>query len=81
MVVEGLVVVTVVVVVAVAVVVVVLAGVVVEVVVVSFLSMIIKDPPIKTGMMAKIKPANIAIFKKTIVKLKKIMRMLVLKGL
>lgn len=54
MVVEGVVVVTVVVVV-------VLAGVVVEVVVVSFLSMIIKDPPINTGMMAKIKPANIAI--------------------
>lgn len=54
MVVEGVVVVTVVVVV-------VLAGVVVEVVVVSFLSMIIKDPPINTGMMAKINPANIAI--------------------
>lgn len=54
MVVEGVVVVTVVVVV-------VLAGVVVEVVAVSFLSMIIKDPPINTGMMAKIKPANIAI--------------------
>lgn len=44
MVVEGVVVVTVVVVV------VVLAGVVVEVVVVSFLSMIIKDPPINTGI-------------------------------
>lgn len=58
MVVEGVVVVTVVVVVAV---VLLLAGVVVEVVVVSFLSMIIKDPPINTGMMAKIKPANIAI--------------------
>lgn len=76
MVVEGVVVVTVVVVV---VVVVVLAGVVVEVVVLSFLSMIIKDPPIKTGMMAKINPANIAILKKTIVKLKKIMRILMLK--
>lgn len=62
MVVEGVVVVTVVVVVSVVVVVVVvLAGVVVEVVVVSFLSMIIHDPPIKTGMMAKINPANIAI--------------------
>lgn len=54
MVVEGVVVVTVVVVV-------VLAGVVVEVVVLSFLSMIIHDPPINTGMMAKINPANIAI--------------------
>lgn len=63
MVVEGVVVVTVVVVVAVVavVVVVVLAGVVVEVVVISFLSKIIKDPPINTGMMAKINPANIAI--------------------
>lgn len=60
MVVEGVVVVTVVVVVAV-VVIVVLAGVVVEVVVLSFLSMIIHDPPINTGMMAKINPANIAI--------------------
>lgn len=59
MVVEGVVVVTVVVVVAV--VVVVLARVVVEVVVLSFLSMIIHDPPINTGMMAKINPANIAI--------------------
>lgn len=61
MVVEGVVVVPVVVVVAVVAVVVVLAGVVVEVVVLSFLSMIIKDPPINTGMMAKINPANIAI--------------------
>lgn len=77
MVVEGVVVVTVVVVVAV--VVLLLAGVVVEVVVLSFLSMIIKDPPINTGMMAKINPANIAILKKTIVKLKKIMRILMLK--
>lgn len=59
MVVEGVVVVTVVVVVAV--VVLLLAGVVVEVVVLSFLSMIIKDPPINTGMMANINPANIAI--------------------
>lgn len=59
MVVEGVVVVTVVVVVAV--VFLLLAGVVVEVVVLSFLSMIIKDPPINTGMMAKINPANIAI--------------------
>lgn len=77
MVVEGVVVVTVVVVVAV--VLLLLAGVVVEVVVLSFLSMIIKDPPINTGMMAKINPANIAIKKKTIVKLKKIMRILMLK--